>query len=352
MMKILKYLIFLVLIISIGGAIYFGTKDGTYDISENRIIEAPAEVIYNHVKDFKKWESWGPWMEKDENIQISYAEKTEGEGGSYSWMSEVLGDGYMETVKVIPNKEMSQKIKYTSDLGEGESDVRWLFDSTETPNQTKVTWGIKGEQSFMEKVYRGITGRKMEPNLREMYANGLANLDKLVIEEMDKFSINVDGITQYGGGYYMYNTAAANQTDIGAKMAPMMGQVMNYMQQNNLQMAGAPFTIYNQVDELNGTFIFSTCIPVRERVITPSGSPVLCGYMAPGPTLKTTMKGKYENLPAAYSKAQEYIAANNLQVHPTAKMFEVYLTDPTTVPNPAEWETQIYIPLLAPPNIN
>ena len=42
----------------------------------------------------------------------------------------------------------------------------------------------------------------------------------------------------------------------------------------------------------------------------------------------------------------EYVAKNKLIQHPTAKMFEVYTIDPVEIPNPAEWVTQIYIPLL------
>jgi effector-binding domain-containing protein len=62
------------------------------------------------------------------------------------------------------------------------------------------------------------------------------------------------------------------------------------------------------------------------------------------------LKGKYEHLSKAYDKAQNYIAENNLQVHPTAKMFEVYANDPGEVSNPAEWLTEIYIPIVAPVN--
>ena len=92
-MKILKYLLFLILIVVIAGAIYFGTKDGSFDVSKTKVIDAPAEVVYNNVKDFRNWEQWGPWMEEDTNMTITYAEKTEGEGASYSWKSEEMGDG-------------------------------------------------------------------------------------------------------------------------------------------------------------------------------------------------------------------------------------------------------------------
>ena len=347
-MKLIKYLLFLILIVLIGGAIYFATKDGSFDVAESKVMAAPAEVVYNNVKDFKNWEDWGPWMGTDPDMKIHYAEKTEGEGASYSWTSDHMevGNGAMTTTKVIPNKEINQTITFNTPLGDSNSDVYWYFENTENPGESKVTWGMKGEQSFMEKVFMSFQEGDMDTAISEMYQEGLDSLENVVVREMKQFSINVDGITRYGGGYYMYMTTAAKQNEIGAKMGPMLGQVMGYMDENAVDSSGMPFTIYNEIDDLNNTVIFSACIPVAERIITPPGSPVVCGFMEPVTTLKTTLKGNYDNLPTAYNKAMEYIASNNLTMHPNAKMFEVYSTDPGEVPNPANWVTEIYIPIL------
>jgi effector-binding domain-containing protein len=348
-MKILKYLLFLILIVIIGGAIYFGTKDGSFDVSETKIMNAPPALVYDNVKDYKNWASWGPWMKLDPNVKMNYAEKTEGEGASYSWSSDHMevGKGSMETVKVIPLKEIDQKISFNTPIGDSQSDVYWRFEETETPGQTKVTWGMKGEQSFMEKVFMSFQEEDMESGMSTMFQTGLTNLETVVLEEMKKYSINIDGITTFSGGYYMYNTTASKLSEIGRKMGAMLGQISGYMQENKLQASGMPFTIYNEVDAQNGTVIFSACIPVKEKIITPAGSPVLCGFMNPITSLKTTLKGNYDHLGEAYEKANEYIATNNLVKHPKEKMFEVYSTDPGEEPNPANWITEIYMPIVA-----
>ena len=74
----------------------------------------------------------------------------------------------------------------------------------------------------------------------------------------------MEGIKEHGGGYYMFTTAATKLGDIGSKMAPMMDKVSAFMQQNKIMIAGMPFTIYNDWDEVNGTVIFSTALPVNE----------------------------------------------------------------------------------------
>lgn len=60
--------------------------------------------------------------------------------------------------------------------------------------------------------------------------------------------------------------------------------------------------------------------------------------------LKTTLKGNYTNLPKAWEAAQKHVAENNIQQSDMFP-FEIYQTDPDNVPNPANWVTEIYIPI-------
>ncbi len=341
-MKILKYLFFLILIVVIGGAIYFGTMDGDYDISDSKIIKAPVGVVFNKVNEYKTWENWGPWKSEDPNMTFTYAEKTSGEGASYSWDGDMSGS--MTTTKVIPNSEIQQDLTLQTPAGERNPKVYWTFE--EVPEGTKVTWGMKGEHPLVDKAYYALSGMDFEAEMHKMNEQGLKGIETAVLADMQKYEINVDGVTQYGGGFYMYATASATMEDISVKISQLMGEVTGYMEENNIPMAGAPFTIYNQIDEAAGTVIFSAGIPTREKVDTPEGSKAISGYMDPITAIKTTLKGDYKNLPEAYAKGAEYIAKNGFVPHPSAKMFEVYPTDPTVVKNPAEWITEIYMPVI------
>ena len=340
-MKILKYLFFLILLIVIGSAIYFGTKDGTYDIQDSIVIKAPAEMVFNQVNDYKNWEKWGPWKRNDPTITFNYAEKTVGEGGSYSWDGEM--NGSMTTTKVIPNKEIQQDLTLDTPGGERQQKVFWTFEEVE--EGTKVTWRMKGEHTMMDKAYFSISGMDFNGAIHKMNKEGLEGLAFEVVEEMKQYTINVDGVSQYGGGYYMYTTSVAKQDELDARTEAMMNQVMDFVTKNNLNMAGKPFTLYNEIDTANNTVIFSTAVPVKEKVITPEGSPVVCGFMEPVSAVKITLKGNYKHLPEAYSKGHQYIEKNGLLKDPEGKMFEVFNTDPQETPNPANWITEIYIPI-------
>ncbi len=347
-MKFFKYILFLLFIVVILVAVYFGTKDGSYNVAESKMMNAPASVIYTNVKDFKNWQEWGPWMKTDPEIKLNYPEKTEGEGASYNWTSNVMevGNGSMKTIKIIPNKEILQQITFNTPIGDSKSDVSWKFESSsENPMKTKVTWSMQGEQSLLEKVFMYFQEEKLEIGISKMYQEGLTNLERDVLGDMQKYEITLNGVTKYGGGYYLYATTASRLQDVPLKMGQLMREVSGYMTQTNIPISGPPFSIYNQINEGNGTTIFSTGIPVREKIETPNGSPVVSGFMDTLTTIKVTLKGDYKNLQEAYSKATGFILKNGYLPHPSAKMFEVYSTDPLTVDNPANWITEIYIPI-------
>ncbi|RLD27696.1 MAG: AraC family transcriptional regulator, partial [Bacteroidetes bacterium] len=322
-MKLLKYLIFLILIVLIGGAVYIGTKEGNYDLSESKIINAPKPMIFDKVNELRSWEEWGPWQKEDSTMVFSYPEKTKGEGASYSWTG--MMDGSVKTTSVTPNEEILQDLTLITPGGERNPKVYWNFEEVE--GGTKVTWGIKGEHTFMDKAYYAFSGMDFDGDMKKMHVEGLKGIENVVIEDMNKYSITVEGIKEHGGGYYVYTTAATNLGEIGAKMGPMMGKVSDFIQQYKITMAGMPFTIYNEWDEVNGTVIFSTAIPINERLIITQGD-VLCGYMEPLTAVKTILMGNYTNLAEAYQKAQEYVTLNNLVPDPGKRMFEVYSNDP------------------------
>jgi effector-binding domain-containing protein len=208
---------------------------------------------------------------------------------------------------------------------------------------------MKGEHTLIDKAYYYFSGMDFNAEMHRMNKDGLDGIALVVAEEMKQYSINVDGVSQYGGGYYMYTTSVAKQGELDARTEAMMNQVMDFVTTNHLNMAGKPFTIYNEIDNANNTFIFSTAIPVKEKVITPEGSPVVCGFMEPVSAVKISLKGNYEHLPEAYNKGNQYIDKNRLLKDPNGKMFEVYITDPKETANPANWLTEVYIPIIPEP---
>ncbi|MEC3907557.1 GyrI-like domain-containing protein [Tamlana sp. 2201CG12-4] len=337
-MKAFKYILFLLLIAIIGMAIYIAVQPNEFNFSRSRVIKAPASLVFNQVNDFKNWPRFSPWIEQEPNAKLTYGEKTSGINGYYSWNGEILGEGKMTTSAIEIDKSIAQRIQFIKPF-ESESDIDWAFEQTD--EGTKVTWGMKGKQDFMTKMYTTFAG-SVEENTSPDFDRGLFKLDSIVTVDMKKYSVNVNGITQHGGGFYIYNTTSCKISDLANKMQDMLPKVGAYAMNNNIKMAGAPYVYYHKWDEENNAAMFSCCVPTTEKIIS-SDPEILTGQLKPFKALKTTLNGHYENLKEAWETAMKYIPENGLEIAENAPMLETYLTDPMKTPNPAGWVTEIYI---------
>lgn len=338
-MKSLKYVLLVLLILIIIFVTYIAIQSNSYDVKRTRTINAPAAVIFNNVNDYKNWETWSPWVEKEPNLQITYPKNTSGVGGSYSWVGEE-GKGNMKTLTVSPYDSISQDMQF-EDFPP--SNIYWKFEKAE--NGTNVTWGMKSNKMpFMLKFYATISGG-MDKMVGPDFERGLERLDSVVVNSMKAYNITVNGITEYGGGFYLYKTTNATTSNISQIMAQQYGDIGKFMQQHNIVMSGMPFTIYYDMNFENKSFIMSNGMPVKEKIIVTGNTDILSGYMPKQKVLKVSLKGNYTYLPKAWETAMTYITDNNLEQSTVNKPFEIYTTDPENYPNPADWITEIYIPL-------
>lgn len=335
-MKFLKYILLFLLIVIIGTAIYIATLASAYDIKSSKIIKAPAALIFENINDYKNWQYWGPWYETDPTIVASYPEITSGIDASYSWTGKE-GVGSIKTISLVENKGLIQQI----DFGTGSTpEVYW--DITETDTGNKVTWGMRGESSFTEKAY-WLTQGGIEKNLKPMYNRGLELLEQHILKVMDTHSFNIIGEIDHGGGFYLYQSTSCKTEDANTKMGEMFPAVINYMKVNSIEPSGKPFLLTHNWDTVNNTTMFSTCVPVKERVIT-TGS-VLTGFLKPQKTFKTIFYGSYQYSYKAWEAAYKELTEQGYKAQENSEPFEVYSVRPTDTPNPAKWVTEIYIPI-------
>ncbi|GAA4976985.1 SRPBCC family protein [Algibacter aquimarinus] len=338
-MKAFKYILFLLLIAVIGLAIYIAVQPNSFEVTRTKTIKAPAAVVYNNVIDFKNWESWSSWAEEDTDMIFTLPEQTSGVNASYSWEDED-GIGTMKNTEAVPNKSIKQVMQFADFPS---SDVTWEFNPNED-GTTDVTWTISGKDlPFDFKAFSALMGG-MEKQIGPHYERSLAKLDSIVQQSMKVYSVNINGITEYGGGFFMYKTTSATNTNISQIMGKQYGEIMSYMAQNNIVANGMPLTIYNEMNAENGSVIMSNGIPIRDKVNVDSASEVLCGYIPKTKVLKTTLTGNYTNLTEAWIEAMSHLEKSNLE-QSDIKPFEVYTNDPGNFPNPANWITEIYIPI-------
>jgi len=341
-MRILKYLIFLFLIVAIGLSIYVAIQPDDYKIVKTRIINAPKPVIYEYVNNLENWNKWSVWFDHDPQMVIDYGATTEGKNASFKWNSNILGKGTITTT-YISKDSIRQRLDFIKPK-ETIAHRFWSFVETTSQNGVLVTSGIEGKLSFTDKFII-LFQNSMEHSFDVDFNNGLIKLDSVIRADMKKYTISTIGKTEYGGGYYLYQTTSAriNETNIASEK--MFQEIEAFMEQNYLHPSGDEFTLYQQTDTLNNSVIFSAGVPIKEKVITPVGSTILCGFIPSGSYFKTVMKGDYINMNEAWSKTREAIKNNNFEVDPQRDSFESYVVTEDETANPAALISEIYIPI-------
>jgi effector-binding domain-containing protein/uncharacterized protein YndB with AHSA1/START domain len=341
-MKILKYLLLLLLVVLVAGAIYVATRPNDYDVTRSKVIKAPIETVFNNISDFKNWEAWGPWMEEDSTIVVTYNEQTSGVGANYSWTSKD-GPGKMKTVSSVQNKSLEQVMQF----GDYEpTDVYWTFE--EVPEGTKVTWGMKSDKTaFMFKLFAALGGG-MDKMLGDMEEKGLANIEREVLAELKK---NPPKKFRFGNviqqqmnakkfiGFYQKTTTEAGMEDMTKLFTEFMPKAGMYAAQNKIE-AYIPGTLYTKWDEETKEAEFYIGLLIDTENAIPDAEGMTKMDVAAGQIVKISKFGPYGvGDMEAHTVIGTYMNDNKLM--PAGPVWELYMNDPMNV-KPEDIQTDIY----------
>jgi effector-binding domain-containing protein len=336
-MRILKYIFLLILLAFVGITVYVATQKGDFEVTKSKIIKTPRTTVFDYVNDFKNWETFGSWMQKDNSIQFNYGAKTIGYGAMTSW-DNGSDDGKIRTVFVKENDSIVQLANYNGTT----ATIHWTFK--DTVGGTKITVHSKGKMDIMTKISTFFKGGAASI-VGDIYEKSLRNLDKTLHYEMKTYSIKINGIVQRPSGFCLKQTVSCHIKSVGKNTKIMMAGMVHFFKKNKIAMTGKPFVSYEKYDVANDFATISVCIPVAELISISSGSDVTSGEIIAFTCLKTTLTGDYSHSREAWAKAQKYIADNGLKQNFAGNYSEVYVKTIDDVKQPSKWITEIYIPV-------
>lgn len=336
-MKAFFRILIILAILFIAFAIYITTRPSEYTIEKTKRIKAPISVVFNTVNEYKTWKDWGPWRENDDTFTSDFPDKTMGLDASYSWDSRLEGRGSIKTVDIKEYEFIHQKI-VTDRRGESVSNFKFEREK----DSTKVTWVKKGKLDFSSKLFFLFVG-DIEDVFGQGIEDALQKLESYTEKVIDKHSFKDSGVVEYGGGYFIHLTTECAFDEKEAELDRILPEVLIYAIRQNYPRAGHIFTLYHKYDEENKRVMFSSCIPVSERV-NPDGD-IALARLESGRYYKTTYQGAYKYLDKAWEKAFEFVKKAGYTVPEKGKPFEVYTKGHTVSPNPADWVTEIYLPI-------
>ncbi len=344
-MKILKYVLLFLLVVIIGLAIYAAAQPSSYEITRSRVIDAPPELVYNNVSDYKNWEAWLPWLEEDPAMTFEYGDLTKGEGASYSWNGKD-GTGSQRMVSAIPYESITNELSFD---GMGSSTAYWKFSPS--GDGTEVTWGMKADEvPYMLKFFGAISGG-YDAMMGPMFERGLERLDSVMVLEAVAYEKlastwsmgEISKVAVHGKNFIGYaHSAKADQEAMSKLFGESMPKVGEYALTQGLAYGEfTPGAIYTKWDEETGDVDLIIGV-FSDTAITP-GEDMQSMNLPKGEVVMVSKFGNYGVGDMETHEAIEvFMKANNITM--TGIVYELYMNDPTEV-TPDKIQTDIYYPI-------
>lgn len=139
---------------------------------------------------------------------------------------------------------------------------------------------------------------------------------------------------------------ATSGPEMSRAIGDALGAVFAHAQQHGIQPSGRPFARY--LDTGPGAMTLEPGVFVS----APAGmtgadddevDDVRLVTIPGGPVATTLHRGPYETLHEAYAALEAWVKEQGLS--PAGPPWEVYITDPTQVEDPSEWETEVNWPV-------
>ncbi len=337
-MRILKYLFFLLLLSLVALSIFVATQKGNFTVERSRIINSPKSSVYNYVNDFKNWKDWNSLAVEDSLINISLSQNTIGKGSSCTWNGN-QGDGDFITINIKENDSISQTMNFNGNF----ANVSMSFK--DTLGKTKISWKAKGKMGFLFKVLTAFNGGANKI-IGAMFEKSLANLDKKLDYEINTYSIKVNGLINKPETFYLAQTFTSEFSKVTKNSGIVISKITTFCKKNNITINGKPFVIYRTYDTRNKLTKMSVCIPIKDPIFLIEGSDISSEKLNPFQAVKTTLTGDYSHTSKALDKTQEYLRANHLSLNSSLfSHLEIYIIGKNEVNNPSKWTTEIYYPI-------
>ncbi len=130
--------------------------------------------------------------------------------------------------------------------------------------------------------------------------------------------------------------------EIANNLGQMFQEVFLLVQQKGIVLAGAPFARYMEWGP--GLLTLDAGFPVAAEFEGEEPTTAIRGETLPGGMVATTIHtGDYKNLTQAHAALQVWIRDQGLK--PRGPAWESYVTDPAHVPDPKDWQTELFWPV-------
>ncbi len=147
-------------------------------VSRSVVINADQDDVFTLVNDYRQFNRWSPWAERDPDAEYEFSGPDAGVGARMSWSSEDpnVGSGTQEIIEVDPGSRVRTRLTF-----EGfESASYSTFRLKPVDAGTRVTWEFEANLDSLVGRYMGLM---MDKWVGADYEQGLAQLKEVAETE-------------------------------------------------------------------------------------------------------------------------------------------------------------------------
>ena len=202
---------------------------------------------------------------------------------------------------------------------------------------------LKSEELKEEKLYSYLIKKQREihkqmkelNNTLEQINNDISNLKqgKSIMSYMEELDVKFVEVPSMD---IIYIRKMVQECEFVEEYSNCFGKILNKIKDNKLTITAPPMVLFHSSEYSPFGLDTEFAIPVKEYV---TGS----REFNPGLCLKTVVKGPYSDLSSVYARQLEYAEKEGYKGKDA--LFEVYVTDPTTVESESELITEVYYPI-------
>ena len=309
-----------------------------FELDRNIKINKPISDVYSALADFNTWSIWSPWIIQEPSCPVTVSGEPATIGHQQAWQGARIGSGRMELIETNQDKRLAYDLFFISPW---KSHSKTQFELTEITNeqgekQTKVTWYMQGTLPFflffMKKMMSVFVGGD--------YERGLKMFKQYVESGKVTSSVEIKPPQQFDGFHYIGYQAKCHVSETPKTIGPKFQQLMTA----NLPKPDMVLTVINQFDVMTGQSDMTAALGYKQKPDLELLDNMIEGHIADHKAVEAIHTGSYHHLANGWVTAMNYLRFAKLKQNKRAKEYEIYVIDPSEVPE-EELLTSIRVPI-------
>jgi Polyketide cyclase / dehydrase and lipid transport/GyrI-like small molecule binding domain len=328
-MELIMIWIFLLAVIA-GALIYLLSLPKNYQVQRSITIARPVDDVFEHVRDFRLWKAWSPWLLHDSDCVPTLLNPTE-VGGSNAWDSAKIGSGKTTHTAIVKNQSISQTLEFFKPF-KSVSQIEWTF--SETSGASTVTWMMNASMPLPMRPFIPMMTRMIGLD----FELGLGLLRGVLDPSAERPDIQFEGPQTMAA-----KTCAVQHYEgaLGEAMSTAMrtGYPAVYEKAKD-RVTGLPLAAYHKVNVVKQTTVCDFGFAVTQSAATDT---VL--QLAAGRCFQVRYQGSYQFLGSAWNAAMGQVRMQKLKIDTSKPSLEIYTNTPDQVAHSNALVTLLQIPL-------